>query len=322
MLQWLWKLALLVLMTVGLLSAYLYVMQSRMIFYPNMPGGALTATPREIGLDYEDVDFSASDGVRLHGWFVPALNARETVLFFPGNAGNISHRLESISLFHRLGLNVFIIDYRGYGRSEGSISEHGSYLDAEGAWSWLVNTRGLPADEIVVFGRSLGGAVATWLAQRHPPAALILESTFTSVPAMAKRFYPFLPVRLITRFHYDSLARVGELTCPLLVAHSRDDEIIPYQEGRLLFDAANEPKRFLNIRGGHNDGFLVSGPPYEAGLRAFIDEYTRPRRDVDADTPLPTRCCACGASSPTAASSRAMCCRWPSCPWSTVGDKG
>ena len=275
MLHWIWKLLLLAMMTLTVLSVYVYLMQSRMLYYPNMPGRALTATPADIGLEYRDVHFTTEDGIELHGWFIPGDNPHRTLLFFHGNAGNISHRLESVGLFHRLGLSVFIFDYRGFGQSAGSPTEQGTYMDADAAWSYLTKTRALDANDIIVFGRSLGGAVATWLASRHTPSMLILESTFTSVPAMARRFYPFLPVSLLSRFQYNSLALVKNLACPLLIAHSRDDELIPYEEGRQLFEAAPEPKQFLEMRGGHNDGFIVSGPAYESGLRAFIDAHAQ-----------------------------------------------
>jgi hypothetical protein len=275
MLHWIWKLLLLAMMTLTVLSVYVYLMQSRMLYYPNMPGRALTATPADIGLEYRDVHFTTEDGIELHGWFIPGDNPQRTLLFFHGNAGNISHRLESVGLFHRLGLSVFIFDYRGFGQSAGETTEQGTYRDAQAAWSYLTQTRALDAKDIIVFGRSLGGAVATWLASRHTPAMLILESTFTSVPAMARRYYPFLPVRLLSRFEYNSLSLVKQLACPVLIAHSRDDEIIPFEEGRLLFDAAPEPKRFLEMRGGHNDGFIVTGPRYAVGMRAFIDVYSR-----------------------------------------------
>ena len=275
MLHLIWKLFLLAIMTLGIISVYVYFMQSRMLYYPNMPGRELTATPADIDLEYQDVSLTTEDGIELHGWFIPGDNPHRTLLFFHGNAGNISHRLESIELFHRLGVSVFIFDYRGFGQSAGSPTEQGTYLDAQAAWSYLTQTRALDADGIIVFGRSLGGAIATWLASRHTPAMLILESTFTSVPAMARRFYPFLPVSLLSRFQYNSLALVKNLACPLLIAHSRDDEIIPYEEGRKLFKAAPEPKQFLEMRGGHNDGFIVSGPAYKSGLRAFIDAHAQ-----------------------------------------------
>jgi len=275
MLHWIWKLFLLATITLTVLSVYVYLMQSRMLYYPNMPGRALTATPADIGLAYQDINLTTEDSIELHGWFIPGDEPRRTLLFFHGNAGNISHRLESIGLFHRLGLSVFIFDYRGFGQSTGSPTEQGTYLDAQAAWSYLIRTRALDAGEIIVFGRSLGGAIATWLASRHTPAMLILESTFTSVPAIAHRFYPFLPTRLLSRFQYNSLEIVKQLACPVLIAHSRDDEIIPFEEGRLLFEAAAEPKQFLEMHGGHNDGFIVTGPAYVSALRSFIGAHSR-----------------------------------------------
>jgi fermentation-respiration switch protein FrsA (DUF1100 family) len=254
------------------LNIYVYYMQSNLIYFPNLAGRELVATPKDIGLDYQEVDFVSEDDIKLHGWFIPSENAEKTILFFHGNAGNISHRLESIDIFNRLGLNVFIIDYRGYGQSEGKITEKGSYRDAESAWQYLVNTRGIDESQIIVFGRSLGASIAAWLAGKHAPSALIIESGFTSVPSMGQRLYPFLPVRWLAHFKYDTMQYVQSVTCPVLVAHSKDDEIIPYDEGRKIFDAANDPKHFLEMLGGHNDGFRVSGSAYINGLRDFIDQ--------------------------------------------------
>ena len=178
----------------GFICLYLFFVQARLIYYPNIPSRKLTASPSDIGLDYESVTLNTSDHVTLHGWFVPAPDRRGCLLFFHGNAGNISHRLDSLKIFHDLGLSVLIIDYRGYGKSQGSISEHGTYLDADAAWSYLTESRRIPAQEIVVFGRSLGAAVAANIASRKTPGALILESAFTSIPDMAAKLYPFLPV--------------------------------------------------------------------------------------------------------------------------------
>jgi fermentation-respiration switch protein FrsA (DUF1100 family) len=264
------KLVIVVIGAYAVLSIYVYYMQSSMIYYPNMPGRDLVATPENIGLNFQNVEFFTEDKVRLHGWFIPNKNAKRTVLFFHGNAGNISHRLESIEIFHRLELNVFIIDYRGYGQSEGKISEKGTYRDAEAAWNYLINTQGINEQEIIIFGRSLGASIASWLASKHTPAALIIESGFTSVPSMGQRFYPFLPIRWLTHFKYDTRQYVKNISCPVMVAHSKNDEIIPYDEGREIFDAAAEPKQFLEMRGGHNDGFMVSGSTYIEGLRSFI----------------------------------------------------
>ena len=253
------------------ITALVYFGQSGLIYYPNIAGRQLSATPERYKLDYEDVEFTAGDGVRLHGWFVPGKDAKSTLLFFHGNAGNISHRLDSLVIFNRMKLDVFIIDYRGYGRSQGKPSEIGTYRDAEAAWSYLVETRGIDAGEIIVFGRSLGSSIAAWLASRHEPAALILESPFSSVVSMGQRLYPFLPVKWLAGFSYDTSEYISTIACPLLVVHSKSDEIVPYEEGRLVYDAAPGNKSFLDIRGGHNDGFLTTGQAYIDGLNAFID---------------------------------------------------
>lgn len=251
----------------------LFLFQARLVF---LPSRTLAASPARIGLDFEDVWLQAADGVRIHGWFIAHAQPRGTLLFFHGNAGNIGDRLESIGIFHRLGLNILIIDYHGYGRSEGSPGEEESYSDAEAAWRHLVETRRIPPGEIVIFGRSMGGGVAAWLAARVAPAALILESTFTSVPEMAAKVYPFFPVRLLARIRLDAKAPLADVRAPVLVIHSAEDEIVPLEQGRALFEAAPEPKRFLELRGGHNDGFLVSREIYLAGLSAFMRDIFPP----------------------------------------------
>jgi hypothetical protein len=255
------------------LALVLYLLQGRMVFLPHLPGRALDATPEAIGLDYEDAVIETADGERLHGWFVPADTARGTLLFFHGNAGNISHRLDSLAIFNRLGLDVLMVDYRGYGQSSGEPSEAGTYRDARAAWDWLV-ARGVPPGRIVVFGRSLGGAVGAWLAGQADvsPAGLIVESSFTSGTDMARRLYPWLPARLITRLKYPVRDHVAAATSPVLVIHSRDDEIIPFDMGRALFDAAPEPKTFFELRGDHNAGFWLSRNAYVPALESYLAE--------------------------------------------------
>jgi len=268
--------ALLALLAYLLGFAWLYGAQERLVYFPSP---ALEATPAAVQLDYQDVELTTGDGVLLHGWYVPHPGARYTVLFLHGNAGNISHRLQTIALLHDLQLSVLIFDYRGYGRSSGTPSEEGTYRDAEAAWTHLTGERAVPAQRIVVFGRSLGGAVSVWLAVRHPPAGVILESTFASGQAMARRAAPIYPSRLLTRLRYDSLARVPQLRAPLLVVHSRTDEIVPFEQGRALYDAAPQPKRLLEIDGLHNTGFLETGAPYRDGLRDFLDDLAGPHQD-------------------------------------------
>ena len=266
-----WKFLILAACVYAGITALIYFRQSSLIYYPNIAGRNLEASPQQIGLAYQDVELLTEDGVRLHGWFIPGDDARATLLFFHGNAGNISHRLDSIRIFNRLNLDVFIFDYRGYGQSNGRTSEAGTYLDAEAAWLYLTETRAVAAAEIIVFGRSLGASIAAWLASRHRPAALILESSFSSVPSMAQRLYPFLPVKWLANFSYDTRQYVSGIECPLLVAHSKGDDIIPYAEGRLVFEAAPADKQFLELRGGHNDGFIATGNAYSDALRRFID---------------------------------------------------
>jgi fermentation-respiration switch protein FrsA (DUF1100 family) len=263
----------LVAVTYGAIALYLFIMQPRLLYYPDMPGREPEATPAAVGLAYEDVALQTVDDIRLHAWFIPAENPRATVLFCHGNAGNISHRLDSIRLLHSLGLQVLIFDYRGYGKSEGRPSEKGTYRDVDAAWHYLREVRGLTEAGIIIFGRSLGAAVAADLASRTRPAAVILESAFTSVPDMAAEFYPWLPVRLLSRYRYDNLGKVARIARPLLLVHSRQDEIIPFAHGERLFGRAREPKQFLELTGGHNDAFQSSRKAYTHGLKSFLDTH-------------------------------------------------
>jgi len=267
-----WPITILAAGMYGALCLYLFLMQSRLLYFPDIPSRKLTASPSDIGLEYESLSIATGDGAIIHGWFVPAKQGRGTLLFFHGNAGNISHRLDSLKIFHDLGLSTLIIDYRGYGNSHGTITEQGTYFDAEAAWSHLTESRKIPAQEIVVFGRSLGAAIGAYIAARKKPAALILESAFTSVPDMAARLYPVFPVRLLSRFEYNTEKALVSVTSPVLIIHSPDDEIIPYENGQILYNSAREPKHFLAIRGGHNEGFLVSGRTYTDGIGGFIGE--------------------------------------------------
>ncbi len=263
------KFILVIIASYALLVAVVYFMQNRMLYMPNVAGRALTMTPRDAGMDYQDVSIDTADGVTLHGWFIPGRSSR-VLLFFHGNAGNISHRLESIRQFQGLGLSVLIIDYRGYGQSSGTTSEKGIYRDADAAWRHLTEDRGIATSDIVIFGRSLGGSAAAWLATRHQPLALIVESSFTSVPDVAQEVYPWLPVRWLTTLSHATGDYVRDVHCPILVVHSREDDIIPFHHGEDIFAAANEPRTLLVLRGGHNDAFLLDERTYLEGLKAFL----------------------------------------------------
>ena len=241
------------------------------IFFPEKE---LAQDPGDRDLDFEDVSFTTSDGVRLHGWFVPG-GSDTTLLWLHGNGGNISHRVDNIAELHaRLGVGVFIFDYRGYGRSDGTPSERGTYLDAEAALAYLVSRRDVDPTRLVLFGRSLGCAVAAEIASRHEFHAVVLESPFTSIAAMAKRHYPILPgIGLFFRTRYDTLAKVKDVRVPVMVLHGDSDEIAPFDMGREVFAAANPPKRFHTIEGaGHNDTYMVGGSAYYEALGEFLKD--------------------------------------------------
>ncbi|MBT8091441.1 MAG: alpha/beta hydrolase, partial [Gammaproteobacteria bacterium] len=250
----------------GLLVVVLYFAQSRMLYLPNVPGRTLTMTPANMGMNYEEVSIKTADGLTLHGWFIAGRSSR-VLLFFHGNAGNISHRLGSIRQFNELGLSVLIVDYRGYGQSEGRSTEKGIYRDADASWRYLTEDRAILAENIVIFGRSLGASVASLLAAQHQPLALIVESSFTSVPDIAQELYPWLPARWLSRLGHATRDHIREVRCPVLVVHSHDDEIIPFHHGEAIFASANEPRTLLTIRGTHNDGFLQDEHTYVGGLR-------------------------------------------------------
>jgi fermentation-respiration switch protein FrsA (DUF1100 family) len=253
----------------AVLAGALFFYQPNLLYFPDMPTREIGANPGDIGLDFEPLTLTTRDDEQLDAWFIPVNQARGVLLFCHGNAGNISHRLDSIRLFHELGLSVLIFDYRGYGRSSGRPTEKGTYRDADAAWDYLVEQRGIAPAQIILFGRSLGAAIAADLAARQG-AAVILESGFTSVPDVAATLYRWLPVRWLSRYQYDTGKKLANIHSPVLIVHSRDDEIIPYANGERLFEAANEPKQFLQLRGGHNDGFMVSGKDYIQGLDGFL----------------------------------------------------
>ncbi|MDP6549746.1 MAG: alpha/beta hydrolase [Dehalococcoidia bacterium] len=243
--------------------------EQRFIFFPSSD---IVSTPDQVGLAYEDVFFTTRDGLRLHAWFVPGATDI-TLLWFHGNGGNISHRIDELAVFHhRLGANLMIIDYRGYGRSEGRPSEQGTYRDARAALLYLEGRPGASPERIVYFGRSLGSAVAVELAVAHPPLALVLVSPFASIGDMARIAFPRLPIRWLVRNKYNTLARVAKVQRPLLILHGDQDETVPISQGEKLFEAANPPKRFQILSGmGHNDSLGGETELWEA-LEEFLAE--------------------------------------------------
>jgi fermentation-respiration switch protein FrsA (DUF1100 family) len=253
------------------LVGFVYFTQGSLIYFPNV-AREHTATPAAYGLPYEDAAIKTEDGETLHAWWVPAEKARGAVLLFHGNAGNISHRIEYARMFRMLGYSTLLVDYRGYGKSTGSPSEEGTYRDAAASWQWLATEQRLKGSEIVVFGESLGGAVACWLGARERPRALVLASTFTSVPDLGAEVYRFLPVRLLSRFKYDTRDCLSRVEAPVLIAHSPRDDIVPHAHGKRLYEAAREPKHFLELAGGHNEGLLFTRREWVEALGAFLEK--------------------------------------------------
>jgi uncharacterized protein len=251
--------------------------ESRMLYVPGS-SRTLLEPPPELNLGVRRVELTADDGVRLVSWAMPAdSGSGYWLLICHGNAGNIS---EAGRPFHyaglrALGLNLFAFDYRGYGESEGMPTEDGLYRDADAAYRYLRNTLAVPPERIVVFGHSLGSAVAIELVSRVPAAGLILDGALTSVLERAQELFPYAPVRWIAASKYPSIERVGELKLPKLFLHARNDEVIPFAHGRRLFEAAADPKEFVALRGGHGDAFELDSAAYYGAIGRFVAELER-----------------------------------------------
>lgn len=257
------------------ICALLYLRQAKLVFVPSR---TIESTPADLGLPFEDVTLTTPDGQQLGAWLVPPDPATDrgwVLLNCHGNAGNIGDRVDALRGCHDLGIAVLIFDYRGFGRSTGSPTEEGTYVDALTAWMYLVRTRGIATSRILVYGHSLGGAVAAWLAEQVTPAALWIESTFTSAPDQGARMYPYLPVRRLARFRYDTWERLPRLRCPIMIAHALQDETVPIDHGRRLFERAREPRRFFTYEGDHNAVALESDPVYRQQALAWLADLER-----------------------------------------------
>jgi len=253
----------------GLFAGYVYLFQNRLIYVPYHD---LYTDPGDAGLDFKDVYLTTADNIIIHGWFVPGPEEEEkgVVLFCHGNAGNISHRLQTLEYLHSLNMSTLIFDYRGFGKSQGSPHEQGTYKDVRAAWDYLTKDRGINQERIFIMGRSLGGAVAADLAAEKSPAGIVLESTFTSIPDIGKDIFFFLPVKLLAKYSYSTKEKLQRFTSPVMIIHSPEDEIIPFRHGRNLYEQAPEPKYFLEIQGDHNSGFQLSRDKYLHGLGEFF----------------------------------------------------
>jgi uncharacterized protein len=266
------------------LVGVLMLLEGSMLYFPaRFPHGDwdTAGLGRRLGCRFDDHVFTTADGRRLHGWWVhppagsePDAEDGPVLLYFHGNAGNLTHRATTVATLARQGLRVFIFDYRGYGRSEGQPSEKGLYEDARAAWRVLTLERGISPGQVVLYGKSLGGGVAVQLASEVRPAGLVLQSTFSSIPDLAAFHYPFVP-RALVRTRMESERKLRTVRCPVLIVHSRDDEIVPFAHAERLFAAAPEPRQLLVIEGaGHNDTFTAGGERLLAALAVFVRDST------------------------------------------------
>jgi len=237
------------------------------IFYPQR---FLAATPQNLDLPFEDVTITTQDHVKLHGWLIKAPFAKSTLIFFHGNAGNIGNRLEKIDQFHRIGLNVLIIDYRGYGNSGGRPTEQGIYRDATATYDYLMQRDDMQGQNMISYGASLGGAVAIDLAIKRAVSCIIVDSTFSSAIDMAKKIYPFIPSFLI-KAKMNSIDKIKDISAPILFIHSIEDQIVPFVLGKKLYDATPGPKEFIEITGGHNDRHFHDEEKIKNGIRKFLN---------------------------------------------------
>jgi hypothetical protein len=268
----------------GVALVLIWAGQRRLMYFPERR----VSTPEALGLaNVEEVVFPTPDGLDLHGWFVPARDPRATVLVFNGNAGNRAHRAPLAIALQRRGLNVLLMDYRGYGENGGSPSEEGLAADGRAARTYLTSRPDVDASRLVYFGESLGTGVAVRLASEHPPAVLVLRSPFTSMADVGRFHYPFLPVGSLLQDRFPSLDRIDGIQSPLLVVAGDRDRIIPPEQSRRLYEAATGQKDLVVVPGAdHNDYELLAGEPLIQAVVAFIERHV-PARTAPDDSPGP-----------------------------------
>lgn len=261
------KILLIVIFIVAAFKVLFILLEQKSLYHPTEK---IPETPKDLGIGFEDVNLKTADGQLLNGWFIPAKDAKVTILYCHGNAGNIYHRLHKVKFFHEMGTNFFIFDYRGYGKSTGKPTEKGLYKDAQAAYDYLVSRNDVTKNKIVVYGKSLGGPIAADLCVNRQARALILEGSFASVALRAQQLYPFLPMKLLITQKYDTMAKVRSLRIPKLIAHGKQDDVISFHHGEILFSSAAEPKQFLLFNGSHNDDVYVISASYKAELERFL----------------------------------------------------
>lgn len=248
------------------MGPYQYLIE-RLIFFPEK---VLEFIPSQLETPYEDIFFRSQDGTILHGWFFPWPGANRTLIYFHGNAGNISHRIDKVKALRKIGLNIFLFDYREYGGSEGKASITGVKKDAYAAYQYIAKKEGVNPNHIILHGSSMGAALVAELATQEPVSAVILESAFPSLKEIAKVVYPLVPSTMVPD-EFRAIDHVRALRAPLLVIHGMEDEIVPLKLGRKLWDAAPQPKRFYPLPGGHhNDLYMVGGERYLNEIEEFL----------------------------------------------------
>jgi len=274
------SLAIMVVTAIVSVGAFIYFFQAKFIYVPERE---ITVNPGNAGLKYDDVELTAEDGTLLHAWYVYAENPKGTILFCHGNAGNISERVDTIKIFHELEMDVMIFDYHGYGKSDGTPSEKGTYQDARAAWDYLVQKKDIPPDKIIIVGRSLGGGIASKLASEKESAGTVIESSFISIPEIAHDLYPFLPlISVFSKIRYPVNDNVKKINTPIMFVHSVDDEIINIRHGEQNFKDANNPKKFIKLSGSHNECYFNCESVYRKAFKSFI-------QDCIKETPPPVR---------------------------------
>lgn len=244
------------------------------------PVRTIRYTPADAKLAYEEISFETKDGVRISGWWVPATEPKGTVLFCHGNGGNISSCMDTLLTANKLMLNVCIFDYRGYGQSNGSPDEQGTYLDAQAALYYLAEEKNIAPEKTIIWGRSLGGPIAARTAAENHAGLLIIESTFTSLIGLVDERFGWVPSWILSSYSYNTSEHLAKVDIPVLVIHSLDDEVVPFHHGKDLFDSIKSKKAFVEIRGAHNRVFVDSLPVYETSIQSFIDQNLPRKEDV------------------------------------------
>ena len=247
--------------------ASLYIWQDKLIFFPSKE---IIETPKDYNLPYKDLYFSLDSQTKIHAWLIENPKAKSVIILCHGNAGNIANRLHLIYHIYQMNFSILIFDYPGFGKSTGKVNEESSYQAAQKSWDYLVEEKKVKSNHIIIWGRSIGGAIAAHLAKNKQAEALILESSFTSLLSIAKKQFPVFPIKQIARYSYDTSKIIAEIKIPTLIIHSKEDEIIPFTHGEELYKKANEPKQFLEIKGSHNEGWFISRKKYFKEIKEFI----------------------------------------------------